>query len=90
MIHFYYNTYDVFTAVSFQFSLIGNDPSAHMLLESLYLDHDLDIGKYIDVLPLDRHFEPQLVDKWFVVCHTQLFKLMILNGSPTDFIFVFG
>ena len=90
MMHFYYNTYDEFTAVSFQFSLIGNDIGAQMVLEGLYSNHDLDIGKYIDVLHVDRHFEPQLVDKWFVVCHTQLLRLMILNGSPTDFILVFG
>ncbi|PUU80852.1 hypothetical protein B9Z19DRAFT_1106818 [Tuber borchii] len=54
-------------AVSFQFSLMGNDPSADTLLHSLYSSIGGGIGKYIDVLPVDRHFGPQLVDKWFVL-----------------------
>ncbi|KAG0128934.1 hypothetical protein HOY82DRAFT_671393 [Tuber indicum] len=54
-----------FDAVSFQFSRIGNDRGAEELLIELDKDHEL--GKYIDVLPLEFDIESQLADKWFVL-----------------------
>ena len=74
MILFYSNTYNGFTAVTFQFSRIGNDPGATKLLIDLAEDQDL--GEYIDVLPIEFDLERQLEDKWFVVCHNQIFKLL--------------
>ena len=61
----------MFTAVSFQFSLIGNGPGTAKLLEDL--DQDQDLSEYIDVLPIESDLECLLADKWFVVCHTRLF-----------------
>ncbi|KAG0641319.1 hypothetical protein HOY80DRAFT_902534 [Tuber brumale] len=54
-----------FDAVSFQFSRIGNDPGAAQLL--IELDEDRDLGKYIDVLPVEFDMESQLADKWFML-----------------------
>ncbi|PUU80835.1 hypothetical protein B9Z19DRAFT_1020740 [Tuber borchii] len=62
-------------AVSFQFSRIGDDPGAAELL--MDLEKDPYLGKYIDVFPVEFSLERQLEDKWFVVCHIQLFKLLI-------------
>jgi len=64
------NTYNGFTAVSFQFSRIGNDPGAAELLQGL--DRNESLRKLIDVLPVE--FDPKflLAEKWFVVCHTRL------------------
>ena len=74
MIYFYSNAYNEFTAVSFQFSRIGNDPGAAELLKGL--DQDLTLGEYIDVLPVEFDLETQIKDP-FVVCHNLLFaKLM--------------
>ncbi|PUU80836.1 hypothetical protein B9Z19DRAFT_973456 [Tuber borchii] len=51
-------------AVSFQFSRIGNDPSAALLL--IDLDQDPDLREHIDVLP--GEFKHQLEeDMWFVL-----------------------
>lgn len=61
------NTYNGFTAVSFQFSRIGNDSGAEQLL--IDLDDDTDLGNYIDVLPVKFDLEDQLKDKWWMVCH---------------------
>jgi len=61
------NTYNRFTAVTFQFSRIGNDLGAAKLLEDL--DQDEDIGKYIDVLPVEFDPQGEFPEKWFVVCH---------------------
>jgi len=73
----------MFTAVTFQFSCIGNDPDAAQLLKDL--DRDPDIGRYIDVFLVGSNFERQLEDKWFVVCYSLPFsKLVDLKGSPTD------
>ncbi|PUU80834.1 hypothetical protein B9Z19DRAFT_973428 [Tuber borchii] len=52
-------------AVSFQFSRIGSDPGAAMLLEDL--DEDPDLAEYIDVLPSEFDLESLLADKWFVL-----------------------
>ena len=75
MVHFCSNTYPGFAAVSFQFSLIGNDPHSAMLLEDL--DDDPDVGDYIDMLPIEFDFKDQLRDKWFVVCHNLHFSKLI-------------
>ena len=75
MVHISSNTHNGFTAVSFQFSLIGNDPDAAKLLEDL--DQDPDIGEYIDMLPVEFDLERQLEDKWFVVCHNLHFSKLI-------------
>lgn len=75
VVYFYSNTYSGFTAVTFQFSLIGKDPGGAKLLQDL--DQDPDIGEYIDALPIEFDPEPQLEDKWSVVCYNRLFsKLM--------------
>lgn len=63
----YSNTYDGLTAVTFQFSRIGNDSGAAKLLEDL--DQDPDVGKYIDVLPVEFDPEGEFPEKWFVVCY---------------------
>ena len=75
MIYIYSNAYNGLTAVTFQFSRIGNDPGAARLL--IDLDQDPDLGKFIDILPVEFDLERQLEDKWWVVCHNQLFKLLI-------------
>ena len=75
MIYFYSNTYNGFTAVSFQFSRIGNDPGAEQLLNDL--DDDKELGEFIDVLPVEFDPEIKLVDKWFVVCHNRLSSELI-------------
>ena len=75
MVYVRSNTYNMFAAVSFQFSLIGNDPGAAKLLEDLGQDRDL--GEFIDVFPVEFDLERQLTDKWFVVCYNLLFKLII-------------
>ena len=67
MIHFYSNSYNGFTAVSFQFSRIGNDSGAARLLEEL--DEDPGLGDSIDILPVEFDLGHQLEDKWFIVCH---------------------
>ena len=73
------NAYNRFTAVSFQFSRIGNDPRATQLL--IDLDDDPDIREYIDVLPVE--FGPEFeFDKWFVVCHNLLFSHFIDLKRP--------
>ncbi|CUS12903.1 unnamed protein product [Tuber aestivum] len=55
-----------FEAVTFQFSRIGNDPGATQLLEEL--DNDVDLGKYIDILPVECDLRRQLAeDRWFVL-----------------------
>ena len=72
MVYFYSNTYNWFTAVSFLFSRIGNDPLAAELLENL--DRDPDIREYIGVLPVEFDLERQLTHRWFVVCHNLLFS----------------
>ena len=88
MVYFCSNTYNRFTAVSFQFSLIGNNPSAAKLLEDL--DDDPDLGEFIDVLPVEFDLGRQLQDKWFVVCHIPLFaRLTDLKWKPTNLIFIF-
>ena len=72
MIYFYSNTYNEFTAVTFQFSRIGNDPGAAELLEDL--DDDPDLREYIDVLPVEFELKRLLEeDKWLLVCHNLLF-----------------
>ncbi|PUU72532.1 hypothetical protein B9Z19DRAFT_1137337 [Tuber borchii] len=51
-------------AVSFQFSLIGDDPGAAQLL----IDQDPGLGEYIDVFPVEFDLKHQLEeDKWFVL-----------------------
>ena len=75
MIYFYSNTYNGFTAVSFQFSRIGNDPGAEQLLNDL--DDDEELGEFIDVLPVEFDPEIKLKDKWFVVCHNRLSSELI-------------
>ena len=70
MVYIYSNAYNGLTAVTFQFSRIGNDPGAAQLL--IDLDKDPDLGKYIDILPIEFDIERQLMDKWWVVCHNQL------------------
>ena len=81
MIYFYSNAYNWFTAVSFQFSRIGNDPGATQLL--IDLDDDPDLGEFIDVLPVEFDLKSQLEDKWFVVCHNRLSsKLIDLKQKP--------
>ena len=65
-----YLQYNGFTAVSFQFSRIGNDPGAAKLLKRLGRDKSL--RKCIDVLPVEFDPEFLLAEKWFVVCHTGL------------------
>ena len=69
VVYFYSNTYNGFTAVSFQFSRIGNDPGAAQLL--IDLDEDPDLGDYIDILPVEFDLESQLEDKWFIVGHNR-------------------
>ncbi|PWW79091.1 hypothetical protein C7212DRAFT_22977, partial [Tuber magnatum] len=55
-----------FGAVTFQFSRVGNDPGAAKLLKGL--DKDPDLGKFIDVLPVEQDLQQQLEDdKWFVL-----------------------
>ena len=71
VVYFRSNTYNRFTAVPFQFSIIGSDPGAARLLEEL--DQDPDIGGYIDMLLFDFDFEHQMEDKWFVGCRILLF-----------------
>ena len=71
----YFNAYKGPTAVSFQFSRIGNDPGAAQLLRDL--DEDPDLGEYIDVLPVEFNLKKQLEDKWFVVCRNQLSSKLI-------------
>ena len=81
MTYLCYNTYNGPAAVSFQFSRIGNDPGAARLFEDL--NQDSDLGKYIDMLPIEFDFESQLEDKWFVVCHNLLFSKPIeLQQKP--------
>jgi len=63
------NTYNGFTAVAFQFTRIGNDSGSAKLLEDLKQDQE--IGKYLDVLPVEFYPEGEF-DKWFVVCHNLL------------------
>ena len=75
MVSIYLNAYNGLTAVTFQFSRIGNDPGAARLF--VHLDEDPDLGEYIDILPVEFDLEHQLRDKWWVVCHNQLFKLLI-------------
>ena len=75
MIFFYTNADNGFTAVSFQFSLIGNDPGAAKLLEDLGQDRDL--REFIDAFPVEFDLERQPTDKWFVVCHNMLFSKLI-------------
>ena len=87
---FYSNTYNRFTAVSFQLTLIGNDPSAFQLLIDLVRDPDL--GNFIDMLPLD--FNPRAASgedgKWWVVCHNLLFlKRIDLKRKSADFVLIF-
>ncbi|PUU79854.1 hypothetical protein B9Z19DRAFT_977536 [Tuber borchii] len=53
------------TAVSFQFSRIGNDPDAHKLF--LELDDDPVLGEFIDVLDIGLDPKNALEDKWFAV-----------------------
>ena len=88
MIYFYSNTYNEFTAVTFQFSRIGNDPGAAKLLEDL--DKDRDLRESIDVLPVEFDLKCLLATKWFVVCHNQLFsKLIEFKTEVTDLVIVF-
>jgi len=76
MINLFSNSYNGFTAVSFQFSRIGNDSGAAQLL--IDLDEDTDLGDSIDILPVEFDLEHQLEDKWFIVCHNQpFFRLLI-------------
>ena len=76
MAYLFSNTYNGSAAVSFQFSLIGNDPGAAKLLEEL--DQDPDVGEHIDILPVEFDLKHQMEDKWFVVCHV-LFFCKLLN-----------
>ena len=88
MTHFYSNTYNGSTAVSFQFSRIGSDPGAAMLLHSL--DRDPGIGEYIDVLPVKFDPKGEFPEKWFVVCRGLLFsKFIELKWPLADLVFVF-
>lgn len=75
LICFYSNTYTGFTAVTFQFTRIGNDLGAAQLL--INLDEDPDIREYIDVLPVEFGLDHLSEDKWFVVCHDMLFSKCI-------------
>ena len=72
MVYFCSNTYNWFTAVSFMFSRIGNDPGAAELLQNL--DRDPDIREYIGVLPVEFDLERQLTHRWFVVYYNLLFS----------------
>ena len=69
------NAYNGSTAVSFQFSRIGNDPGATKLLQDL--DDDAELGEFIDVFPVEFDIQHQMEDKWFVVCHNPLFSELI-------------
>jgi len=80
VIYFCSNTYNGFAAVSFQFSLIGNDYGAAKLLEDL--DEDPDIGEYIDILPVEFDLERRMEDRWYIVCHNLLFSHFIDLKRP--------
>ena len=76
MVYIYFNAYNGLIAVTFQFSCIGNDPGAAQLLRDLHDDPNL--REFLDVLPVEFDLECLLADKWWwVVCHNQLFKLLI-------------
>ena len=85
LIYFYYNTYSGFTAVTFQFTRIGNDPGAAQLL--IDLDEDPDIREYLDVLPVEFGLENLSEDKWFVVCLDMLFSkcIFVETEAPLTF-----
>jgi len=86
--YFYSNTYNGSTAVLFQFSRIGSDPGAAMLLHNL--GQDPGIGEFIDVLPVKFDPKGEFPEKWFVVCHYLLFsKLLELKWPLADLAFVF-
>ncbi|KAG0641322.1 hypothetical protein HOY80DRAFT_1113319 [Tuber brumale] len=53
-----------FTAVTFQFSRIGNNFRADQLLREL--DQDRDIGRWTDIFPIEFDLKQQVEDKWFV------------------------
>ncbi|CUS12905.1 unnamed protein product [Tuber aestivum] len=57
-IYFYSCTYKRLPAVTFQFSLIGNNPGATQLWKELY--NDREFGTYTNVLPLGWDLECQL------------------------------
>lgn len=80
----YLYTYDRFTAVAFQFTCIGNDPGAAQLL--IRLKQDPNLGACVDGFLVGSDLERQLADKWFVVCHYQLFS-KLADRDPTDLIF---
>ncbi|PUU80839.1 hypothetical protein B9Z19DRAFT_973419 [Tuber borchii] len=69
-------------AVSFQFSLIGNDPGAAKLLEDL--DQDQELSEYIDVLPVESDLECLLADKWFVIPKVLLGAILPDVRPPTS------
>ena len=71
IIYLYYNTYNGVTAVSFQFTHVGRDPSAARLW--MDLGQDTTVGEFIDVFGLGHWLE----DKWTVVCHNWLFSNLI-------------
>lgn len=76
-------TYDGTTAVTFQFSRIGNDTKTDKLL--IELDQDPDIGPFIDVFFVKLDLNSELEDdRWFVVGHKRLFNSLIFNGRPTN------
>jgi len=80
VVYFCSSTYIRFTAVSFQFSLIGNDYDGAMLLEDL--DEDREIGECIDVSPAEFGPKGELPEKWFVVCDNLLFSKYIGLKRP--------
>lgn len=71
MLYFYSDTYNGLTAVSFQFSRIGDDGGAYQLLKDL--DDDPNIGENIEVFDVKLDKNGQL-DVWLAVCHYLLFK----------------
>ena len=75
VVYFCSSTYSRCTAVSFQFSRIGNDLGAAKFLEGL--DQDPDIGENISVLPVEFDLKQQLTHRWFVVCHDLLLSKLI-------------
>ena len=78
------NTYNGFTAVTFQFLHIGNDSGAARLL--IDLDEDPGLRKFIGVLPVVSGPECSLAGKWSVVCQSRLFFNGGSDGGRADFI----
>jgi len=79
VVYFDVDTYNEFTAVALQFSCIGNGPGATQLLKGLN-EEDPNRETCVDGFLVGSGLESQLADKWFVVCHYQLFSKLI--GGP--------